>query len=144
MLFNQGCLLIYTSVGNTWISLLSMLHNCFTESFCLFFTMYLVFMWPCQKESDGGKALSASGTGPAERQGCFSPSSPHGTVLLDSKWIPFIWTNQLGEKNASLSADSLFNQYISNCTEKKIKSKTDLVQILVLPAFMWKSRVKRK
>lgn len=44
MLLRQGCLLIYTSVDNTWISLISMLHNCFTESFCLFFILYLVLM----------------------------------------------------------------------------------------------------
>lgn len=58
MLLNQGCLLIYTSVGNTWISLLSMLHNRFMESFCLFFIMYLVFMCAqCQKKSDWVEAL---------------------------------------------------------------------------------------
>lgn len=44
MLLKQGCLLIYTSVDNTWISLISMLHNRFTESFCLFFILYLVLM----------------------------------------------------------------------------------------------------
>lgn len=59
MLLNQGCLLIYTSVGNTWISLLSMLHNRFPERFCLFFIMYLVFMCTVPKEErlGGGPAL---------------------------------------------------------------------------------------
>lgn len=57
MLLNQGCLLIYTTVGNTWISLLSTLHNRFTESFCLFFIMYLVFMCTVPKEEGLGGAL---------------------------------------------------------------------------------------
>lgn len=54
MLLNQGCLLIYTTVGNTWISLLSMLHNRLKESFCLFFIMYLVFMCTVPKEEELG------------------------------------------------------------------------------------------
>lgn len=57
MLSNQGCLLIYTSVGNTWISLLSMLHNRFPESFRLFFIMYLVFMCTVPTEERRGEAL---------------------------------------------------------------------------------------
>lgn len=57
MLSNQGCLLIYTSVGNTWISLLSMLHNHFPESFRLFFIMYLVFMCTVPTEERLGEAL---------------------------------------------------------------------------------------
>lgn len=73
MLLNQGCLLIYTSVGNTWISLLSMLHNRFTEHFCLFFTMYLVFMCTVPKEE-------GLGAGHALPQGQ-PPSQPLGTFI---------------------------------------------------------------
>lgn len=84
MLLNQGCLLIYTSVGNTWISLLSMLHNRFPERFCLFFTMYLVFMCTVPKEEGrgGGPALPQESS-PVEHLGRFltpaaSRHSPRG------------------------------------------------------------------
>ncbi|XDA78596.1 hypothetical protein R6Z07F_008687 [Ovis aries] len=70
MLLNQGCLLIYTSVGNTWISLLSMLHNCFTESFCLFFIMYRVYVRSAKQRVTGRRPCPASRRAiPAERPG---------------------------------------------------------------------------
>lgn len=60
MLLNQGCLLIYTSVGNTWISLLSMLHNCFTESFRLFLIMYRVYVHSAKQRVTGWRPCPAS------------------------------------------------------------------------------------
>lgn len=74
MLLNQGCLLIYTSVGNTWISLLSMLHNCFPESFRLFLTMYRVYVHSAKQRVMGG--------GPALPAGEPAPQSVGGAALI--------------------------------------------------------------
>lgn len=70
MLLNQGCLLIYTSVGNTWISLLSMLHNCFPESVRLFLTMYRVYVRSAKRRVTGWPPCPACRrASPAERRG---------------------------------------------------------------------------
>lgn len=83
MLSDQGCLLIYTSVGNTWISLLSMLHNRFNRELSLvLYPVSRVYVHSANRRATGGgPALPPGEPSLAELPGSFSPQEPHGTVL---------------------------------------------------------------